>query len=365
MNDFLILGYYGFKNSGDDLLLKSVIKSIKDILPEAKLLILSKTPKETERLYGERAKKRDDPFAVFYSLVFSRVLLVGGGTLIQDSTSTKSLLYYLFVIRAAKLFGKKVMLFSNGIGPIKKKNEKITRKILNMTDVITLRENASEGVLRKIGVTKPEIYLTADAAFYLKSSVIGDISYIPDNNTKYFAVSVRDHKTNTPDFIKTLASVCDRVYEKYSLTPLFIPFQPSRDREISEKIRKEMKYPSYIKEADEDFSALLGMIKNSRFIIGMRLHSLIYGVMCSVPVIGLSYDIKVGGFMDYASERFCFDTKDITFDTLFGAVSEIMENYNEMKEISYNAKKKMELLSEQNPVLAKKLLKRGNKNEKK
>ena len=47
-------------------------------------------------------------------------LLSGGGSLLQDRTSTRSLLYYLSIIRAAELFHKPVMLYANGIGPVRK-----------------------------------------------------------------------------------------------------------------------------------------------------------------------------------------------------------------------------------------------------
>ena len=47
------------------------------------------------------------------------MLLSGGGSLLQDVTSLRSLFYYLFIITLGKLAGKKVMLYSHGIGPIR------------------------------------------------------------------------------------------------------------------------------------------------------------------------------------------------------------------------------------------------------
>ena len=49
----------------------------------------------------------------------SELIISGGGSLLQDVTSKRSLLYYLSIIGLGKFFGKKVMLFAQGIGPIR------------------------------------------------------------------------------------------------------------------------------------------------------------------------------------------------------------------------------------------------------
>ena len=95
LSDILILGYYGFKNSGDDTLLLSIIQQLKKHDETLKLCVLSQTPEETKAKYGVNAVKRNNPVALIKALLSCKMLLVGGGTLIQDGTSTKSLLYYL------------------------------------------------------------------------------------------------------------------------------------------------------------------------------------------------------------------------------------------------------------------------------
>jgi len=44
------------------------------------------------------------------------------------------------MIWLAKKMGMKVMIYANGIGPLNKEKKKLTKKIVNRVDVITLRE---------------------------------------------------------------------------------------------------------------------------------------------------------------------------------------------------------------------------------
>ena len=67
----------------------------------------------------------------------SDVLISGGGSLLQDSTSLKSLFYYLFVIFLAEHYKKKVIIFAQGIGPIKNPAGRFfTKKLLKKSDGI-------------------------------------------------------------------------------------------------------------------------------------------------------------------------------------------------------------------------------------
>ena len=113
-------GYYGFSNAGDDAILQSIHQSIQEASDEVEVTVLSNNPEETKRVYGLNAVPRFQIFSVIKALRRCDALLSGGGSLLQDRTSTRSLIYYLSIMRAAKLMGKPVMLYANGIGPVEK-----------------------------------------------------------------------------------------------------------------------------------------------------------------------------------------------------------------------------------------------------
>ena len=351
MKDILLLGYYGFKNSGDDALLLSIIQQLKKTDSSLSLGVLSYNPEETKTQFGIDAVDRNNIFAVIKAIMSSKMLLVGGGTLIQDSTSTKSLIYYLSVIKIAQLFNKKVMLYANGIGPVKEENRKITKKILNKVDIITLREEMSLDELKKIGVDKPKIYVTADSVFGI------DYDKKICKRREYQLVSVRNHNRLCKSFCSDIARLCDQMYEKYNISTVFIPFQKKNDTEITEKIRSLMKSESEMFDTECEFSELMALMENARLCVGMRLHSLIYSVISKVPCVGLVYDQKVKAFMDYIGQKNYLDAHTLEYDDLLKKVDYALENSEKIKKNLDKKSLELRELSQKNAKIAIELLK--------
>ena len=92
--EILVSGYYGFKNSGDDALLNAIIKDIKRYKESPNIVVLSANPEETARTYRVKSINRINIPSVMKHMKKAEMLISGGGTLIQDRTSTKSLWYY-------------------------------------------------------------------------------------------------------------------------------------------------------------------------------------------------------------------------------------------------------------------------------
>ncbi len=341
MEEILISGYYGFKNSGDDALLLSIINDLKKYKKEVKIVVLSSNPVETSMIYGVKSINRMNFFTIISAMFRSKMLISGGGTLIQDGTSTKSLMYYLLIIRLAKKMGLKVMLYSNGVGPIRhRKNEKHTQKVLNTVDMITLRDEVSLDELKRIGVTKPQIHLTADPAFTLVPSDIETGKGILDKasadmSKKMMCISVRKWGGLGERFENTVARVVDYIAEKYNLFPVFLPMQPKLDYEISKRIASKVKAQSIVIERELTISDTLSVISNMDLCIGMRLHTLIYSASQAVPLIGLVYDPKVSGFMDYMHQDRYVNVNSMTYESLVELVDDTMKNYDTIKEDLY------------------------------
>ena len=102
VSDIVIAGYLGFANSGDEALLSIVLSEIKRRLPGKTVTVLSMKPKKTHKLYGVRARHRYNAAAINGEFSRGGVFLFGGGSLIQDVTSHRSLLYYLWLLRSSE-----------------------------------------------------------------------------------------------------------------------------------------------------------------------------------------------------------------------------------------------------------------------
>ncbi len=336
MNEVLISGYYGFKNSGDDALLRAITNDLKKYKRDVQIVVLSRNPKETTAVYGVKAINRMNLFSVLWALFRCRMVISGGGTLIQDGTSTKSLLYYLTIISAAKLFGKKVMLYSNGIGPLKDENIPRTRRVLNRVDLITLRDPMSYDALYAIGVSDPDIRLTADPAFALEAADGAQARRILEGagvpaGKKLLGICVRPWRGLSADFARTVAKSVDYAAEKYGFYPVFLPMQQQKDTALARQIMDKLQTQGCLLQADMEIPALLSVFGEMTLCIGMRLHSLIYAAAQEVPVIGLVYDPKITGVMDYMEQRRYLPAENLAPGQLEKLIDGCMEQYDQCR----------------------------------
>lgn len=337
-DEIMISGYYGFKNSGDDALLMAIIQDLKKYKPRANITVLSSNPKETQKLYGVRAINRLNVWKIQRHMKRSRLLISGGGTLIQDGTSTKSLWYYLAVISLALKNKLKVMLYANGIGPLTKTgNIEKTRRILNRVDLITLRDEASFEELKRIGVTQPQVELSVDPVFQLAPSPKEEGQAIlrqsgADTERKMIGICIRKWTGLHDGFEATLAEFADYAKQKYGLFPVFIPMQISKDLEISRRIMQKMKAPSAIVAQRLNIHDMLSIVGQMHICIGMRLHSLIYSATQSVPLIGIVYDPKISGFMDYVHQNLYETLDGLSGAALKKLLDQCMGHYDEIKQ---------------------------------
>lgn len=336
MSDVIISGYYGLGNSGDEALLKSIVSDLRSIDPQISITALSGNTSLTHRLYGVKTVNRFNLFSVFKEMRKAKLLISGGGTLIQDATSTKSLLYYLAIIFMAKKLGLKIMLYANGMGPIKEKNVKKVNKVLNMVDLITLRENVSLEEIERCDIKKPRVIVTADPAFNLESApkecadkIFSDYSI--GKNEKLVAVSVRECASLPEDFTQQMAFSLDEI-SKMGYLPVFIPMQKSCDLELSLDIAGKMKQQSRVIDCDLSIADMLAIIGRCSIVCGMRLHMLIFASVMNVPMAGIAYDPKIRGFMEYMNQKTYVELDKFQKEQFLKMTVSCIENAEEMKE---------------------------------
>ena len=330
----IMSGYYGHKNSGDEAILQSICRNIMtDSGGDVSITVLSHDPEDTKALYGYGAIKRFRVFSVLRALKRCDVLVSGGGSLLQDFTSTRSLLYYLFIINAAKRMGKKVMIYANGIGPVNKKaNRRRVCRVVNRADVITLRDEESAEELRAMGVMRDDIRVTADPVFTMsgisREEALDTLKCRGVEVGPFIAVSIRNWP-GTGDFCEKMASLCDRLYEMSGCDIVFIPMQPDKETGINQRIRGMMRNPSHVLEGRLTAEELMGIIGASDLIIAMRLHALIFAARMNVPFAGIVYDPKVSSFTKTLAMPSIGDVRSFDSEMAFEAIKELLNRRDE------------------------------------
>lgn len=334
--DAIISGYYGFKNIGDDAMLMAIIDNLRAYKKDVRILVLSRNPIETRRVYNVDSINRFNLFEVLFIMKNSRLFINGGGSLIQDNTSTRSLFYYLGMIWLAKKMGMKVMIYANGIGPLNKDtNRKLTKAIVNQVDIITLREELSYSELESLNINKPKIIVTADPALTIDAKNEDHINQILISegiNPKetFIGLSVRKWSQHER-YEVIIAQMADHIIERYGAKPLFIPMHYPGDLAIIESIVSKMKGKGYVIRKKHSVSEMLGIIGKTQMLVGMRLHALIFAASLGVPIVGMVYEPKVEGFMQYVNQVSAGHVNSLDFEEMKRIVDDVWNNRESIK----------------------------------
>ena len=335
--DAIISGYYGFKNIGDDAMLMAIIDNLKMYRKDMRILVLSKNPLETSLIYNVDSINRFNLLKILSMMKKSKLFINGGGSLIQDNTSTRSLIYYLAMIWLAKKQGMKVMIYANGIGPLnRERNRKLTGKIVDRVDVITLRENLSYNELKNLKINKPEIMVTADPALTINPESVEHINQLflneeIDPHQQFIGISVRKW-VNHEKYEGVIAETADYIVDKYGITPLFIAMHYPEDLAIIDNIISKMKNKSCVIRKKPSVSEMLGIIAKTQMLIGMRLHALIFAASLGIPIVGMVYEPKVEGFMQYVGQVSAGNINSLETESLKKIIDEVWNNRDSIKE---------------------------------
>jgi len=341
MKRVILSGYYGFKNAGDEAILAALIDNLQRSGADIEIIVLSANPEWTRLVHGVKAINRTSSRALTHYLKGADLLISGGGSLLQDVTSNKTIPYYLGIILLAKLFKVPVFCCAQGVGPINYSfNRRLVKETLNRVDLITVRDRDSKELLEKIGV-REDIYMTADPVFILKKATqerVQEILNIEEIKAKenLLGVSLRPWQDNS--YLNKIAKILDRLKEKLDINILFIPLHYPVDVEVSRRVAELMENKAEIIIHSYSPQEVLGLVGEVDMLLGVRLHSLIFAALNRVPLIGISYDPKIDSFLNSLelSALAQIDNLDISKD-----IGEIIETWGKKEEIQKKIKKKI------------------------
>ncbi len=360
-------GYYGFGNAGDEAILQSIHQNINYSGGDISITVLSSDPEDTKNRYGYDAVNRFKLFTVIKALRKCDALVSGGGSLLQDHTSTRSLFYYLMIIRATEFFKKKVMIYANGIGPVRKIiNRRLVKLIVGRADVITLRDDVSALELRSMGVKREDIRVTADPVFTLNGATGEEAvrllseSGIPAD-VPFVCVSVRNWK-GMGLFKENVARLCDNIHETYGRAIVFIAMQTPHDIGISYEVQRLMKNKAYVLDTCYTAQQIMAIIGMADFVLAMRLHTLIFSAKMSVPFIGIVYDPKVEAYIDSLGMLSAGDVRDFNAEHAMDDVKALMEDRGKYVDILRNRSADFEHLAREDAMHLLRLLESNTKN---
>jgi len=333
MKNVFICGYYGFKNMGDEALLKSVATLFNEVDPSITVEALSYNVKYTEEVLGVKGFSRKSLVKLVHKIWHVDCVVFGGGSLLQDVTSSKSLLYYLGIIFIAKVFRKPVAIIANGFGPVNdERNQRLVKWILNKVDAISVRDEGALEKMRAIGIDR-EIVSSSDITF-LMNGPIKPLS----KKKKVMGISLRPWKFDDL-FLKEVARFADQMVEQgYEVR--FYPMKQPDDEQVSQEVMNRMEQECRLIRGAKDPDEILKHMQDCQIFVGMRLHSLIFATNLGIPSVAIEYDPKIASFSNEAEifNAGRFDT--ITAKKLIEGVELLENNLDEATEKILERRKK-------------------------
>lgn len=279
----VISGYYGYDNFGDEAILSVLIDYLKQ--KNCEITVLSHNPQKTSKNYAINSVKNFNLLSVFFTLLNSNILISGGGSLLQDVTSKKSLMYYSLIIFLAQLLGKKVIIFAQGIGPLLSNFSKnLVLNLLKKCSLVTVRDTNSLNLL-----------LNNDIQAILVSDPVFSVDLPKGEQTNAVGIQLRDFKSLDDKFLFNLAQYVvlnfgDRPIELYV-------FQHALDFEICKKFEKMLKtiYPQIQTKIIHSISQndIIVKISSLEYMIAMRFHAVLVAIKTGVKTLAINYDAKV------------------------------------------------------------------------
>ena len=302
-----ITGSYGGLNLGDEAILHSIVAQLRRDLP-VELTVFSRDPEDTKRRHGaERAVavRKMSRAEVTPEVERLDLLIVGGGGILFDAEAR----IYLREAQIAKEKGVPVMLYAIGAGPLTHASvQQVVRETLDQVDVITVREKSAQRVLEEAGVHR-DIVVTADPALLLKPEALprGVLKHEGlEGRRRLIGMSVREPGVAAPDidpkeYHALLANAADFMVDRYDAEVVFVPMERSvLDTQHSHAVIAQMlrAQRATVLKGEYTSGQLLSLMSKFSFVLGMRLHFLIFAALRGVPFVALPYAGKVAGLLE-------------------------------------------------------------------
>ncbi|MBH5320598.1 polysaccharide pyruvyl transferase CsaB [Paenibacillus sp. GSMTC-2017] len=346
-----ISGYYGFRNSGDEAVLRSILLALED---EAEVqgvhiqpIVLSADPAWTSAMYGVESVHRMRPADVLRALRGSDGLISGGGSLLQDATSAKTIPYYTGVMKLAQLLGKPTFAYSQGIGPVNRRwMDPLIRSVMLGSKYVSVRDAESAALLGRMGVPHDRIDIVPDPVMGLPlpeamatEALSGELSAAASSageTPPIIGVSLRRWREDGADMARA-AEALVALSKRRPVRLRFLPFHTPSDKVVSEEVMERLSgrlgegSSAELAAPGDDPQRMLLAVGQCDVLLGMRLHALIYAANRHVPMLGLSYDPKIDQFLNRLGLKAIGSTEALDAEAFADAFCQLLDGPEEWR----------------------------------
>ncbi|HCX53951.1 MAG TPA: polysaccharide pyruvyl transferase CsaB [Synechococcus sp. UBA9887] len=284
----LLCGYYGENNLGDDALLLVLLQQI----PAGFSLLITANDQEALRALAPMADgvPRRSLGSVLAAVGRADALILGGGSLLQDSTSLRSLIYYLLLIVTARIQRRPILLWGQGLGPLNRPTSRwLVRQVLPLCTAASWRDRSSLERSRRWAPRLPA-QMAPDPVWQMPpQSWSGGVSIV---------VCWRPTSLLDDSGWSVLLSALDDLAEQLQAPVRWLAFHQHQDAVLFDALKERGLIPASLAARSSTIvprsvETVFATVRKARLVVPMRLHALILARLTGCPMAALSYDPKV------------------------------------------------------------------------
>lgn len=279
----LVSGYIGFNNFGDEAIFYALSKHLKE--NNIDVSVLCNNPETVCEKYQVNTYYFKTLSEIFSAIWENDILISGGGSLLQNKTSNFSLFYYLFIILLAKLLFKKVVIFAQGIEPIKGFFQTlITALVLKSANFVSVRDEKSQNLLKKWTVKSN---LLSDPIY----SILEHVEI--EKEKKDLVIQLRNAEGMSEEFLENLAENVFMNFKDFNVK--VFSFQDDFDDDICKFFIQQLEQYNFKAEfiSNKTIEETIDIVNKAQFMISTRLHGIYISQALKTKTFALAYDEKI------------------------------------------------------------------------
>jgi colanic acid/amylovoran biosynthesis protein len=283
----------------------------------------------------------------FYkALIKADIVVSTGGHHITTLLSRDVRGALMYDLSLAVFCNKKVILWSQSIGPLEfynKRNELFVYKVMSKIDKICVRDSQSFEFLQSFN--KDKIYQTYETVFLLNQLFDRRIKSAEKKNIVGIAIYSTKNRSEQEEehYILTLAKFLSFLIEKEDVQVKFFPMEikgsAPDDRRMIHKIISCISNPLKCVVEDKDLKTEdhIQKVAKCRYFIGHKTHSVIFALAAGVPLLALAYHPKTIDFMkQFSLEEYAIDDSNLEYAELVSRFNKLRLHVDEIGENSFN-----------------------------
>lgn len=329
-------GYYGYGNSGDEAILYVLLDQLAR-LGVPRTYVLTEVPDAIDRLYAAHGAVglrdweivgltglshllRGRPFRKLRIQAGARVFIYGGGSILRDDgMSWRNFFRMLDDIFVARLTGVPVFFYALGVGPFRGWiGRRVIAAAARCAGAITVRDDKSAGLLRRLGIAPGRIAVVTDPAFLLPdcdpqqaardAGIDGFLARHPRTLFVYPTMAIAEPPLATDDtLVHAMAAGLSRLAREDGWAMVFVPMEVLGEEDYARGHRDDILTNRRIAAAMDPGCAvhlmeralpppaMRALTRLAGINLTVRLHPMIYAASLGIPCVALNYDPKVAG----------------------------------------------------------------------